>query len=58
MKLGFLTACLPALELETIADWAAAHGFEALEVATWPEVEFAAVRGEPHRGHYARCCQG
>ena len=39
MKLGFLTACLPSLELTAIADWAAAHDFQALEVATWPEVE-------------------
>ena len=39
MKLGLLTACLPGLELTAIADWAAAHDFQALEVATWPEVE-------------------
>jgi sugar phosphate isomerase/epimerase len=36
MKLGFLTACLPGLSLEEIAAWAAAHGYEALEVAAWP----------------------
>jgi sugar phosphate isomerase/epimerase len=36
MKLGFLTACLPKRSLEDIAAWAAAHGFEALEVAAWP----------------------
>lgn len=36
MKLGFLTACLPELPLAEIADWAAAHDYEALEVATWP----------------------
>lgn len=36
MKLGFLTACLPRLPLADIAAWAAAHGYEALEVATWP----------------------
>lgn len=36
MKLGFLTACLPLLPLERIAEWAAEHGYEALEVATWP----------------------
>jgi sugar phosphate isomerase/epimerase len=35
MKLGFLTACLPGLELEEIAGWAAANGFDALEVAAW-----------------------
>ncbi|WNI14560.1 sugar phosphate isomerase/epimerase family protein [Actinacidiphila sp. ITFR-21] len=36
MKLGFLTACLPQLPLEEIAAWGAGHGYEALEVATWP----------------------
>ena len=36
MKLGFLTACLPRLPLPEIAGWAAAHGYDALEVATWP----------------------
>ncbi len=36
MKLGFLTACLPGLPLSEIAAWAAGHGYEALEVATWP----------------------
>jgi sugar phosphate isomerase/epimerase len=36
MKLGFLTACLPKRSLEEIAAWAAANGFEALEVAAWP----------------------
>ncbi|HZU54533.1 MAG TPA: sugar phosphate isomerase/epimerase [Actinocrinis sp.] len=36
MKLGFLTACLPQLPLAQIAAWAAEHGYEALEVATWP----------------------
>jgi sugar phosphate isomerase/epimerase len=35
MKLGFLTACLPRIELEPIAEWAAASGFDALEVAAW-----------------------
>ena len=38
MKLGVLTACLPDVPLFTIADWAADHGFEALEVAVWPDV--------------------
>jgi sugar phosphate isomerase/epimerase len=38
MKLGVLTACLPQLQLDEIADWAAGHGFEALEVAVWPSV--------------------
>jgi sugar phosphate isomerase/epimerase len=36
MKLGFLTACLPQLPLASIVAWAAGHGYEALEVATWP----------------------
>lgn len=38
MKLGFLTACLPGLPLDEIAAWAAEHGYDALEVATWPSV--------------------
>ncbi|HWC23902.1 MAG TPA: sugar phosphate isomerase/epimerase [Flexivirga sp.] len=37
MKLGMLTACLPELPLESIARWAATAGYEALEVACWPE---------------------
>ncbi len=36
MRLGFFTACLPGLSLDDIAPWAAAHGFDALEVAAWP----------------------
>ena len=35
MKLGFLTACLPRVELEPIVEWAATSGFDALEVAAW-----------------------
>lgn len=38
MKLGFLTACLPGVPLERIADWASAHDFQALEIAVWPDV--------------------
>jgi sugar phosphate isomerase/epimerase len=38
MKLGFLTACLPRLPLESIAAWAEQSAFEALEVAAWPRV--------------------
>jgi sugar phosphate isomerase/epimerase len=38
MKLGFLTACLPDRSLEDIARWASAHGYEALEVAAWPDL--------------------
>ena len=36
MKLGFLTACMPERSLEDIAAWAAANGYEALELAAWP----------------------
>ena len=36
MKLGLLTAAFPSLSLEEVADWAAANGFEALEIACWP----------------------
>lgn len=38
MKLGFLTACLPKLSLEEIADWAKNKGYESLEVAAWPDL--------------------
>jgi sugar phosphate isomerase/epimerase len=38
MKLGFLTACLPGRTLEQIVTWAADNGFEALEVAAWPDL--------------------
>ena len=38
MKLGFLTACLPKLSLVEIADWAVEQGYEALEVAAWPDL--------------------
>jgi sugar phosphate isomerase/epimerase len=36
VKLGFLTACMPERPLEDIAAFAAANGFEALELAAWP----------------------
>jgi sugar phosphate isomerase/epimerase len=36
VQLGFLTACLPAWNLERIAGLAAAEGFTALEVSAWP----------------------
>jgi sugar phosphate isomerase/epimerase len=36
MKLGFLTACLPGLDLDALAKWAAEAGFDALELAAWP----------------------
>jgi sugar phosphate isomerase/epimerase len=38
MRLGLLTACLPAVPLADIASWAAGHGYRALEVAAWPDV--------------------
>ena len=38
MKLGLLTACLPAWDLEAIAGLAARHGYEAIEIACWPAV--------------------
>lgn len=38
MKLGFLTACLPNRSLDQLVPWAAEHGFEALEVAAWPDL--------------------
>ncbi len=36
MRLGFLTAPFPATPLADVADWAAANGFESLEIACWP----------------------
>jgi sugar phosphate isomerase/epimerase len=36
VKLGLLTAAFPDLTLEEVAAWAAAEGFEALEIACWP----------------------
>ena len=36
MKLGFLTAPFPQTPLTEVADWAAAAGFEVLEIACWP----------------------
>lgn len=36
MKLGLLTAAFPDLSLAEIAEWAAANGFETLEIACWP----------------------
>ena len=44
MRLGLLTAAFPTLSLEAIAEWAAANGFAALEVACWPSGEGAARR--------------
>src|SRR5512135_1728371 len=36
MKLGFLTACLPNIDLDALVSWAAAQGFQTLELAAWP----------------------
>jgi sugar phosphate isomerase/epimerase len=38
VKLGFLTACLPGLSLEKLVRYAGESGFEALEVAAWPDL--------------------
>jgi sugar phosphate isomerase/epimerase len=37
MKLGLLTAPFPETPLEEVADWAAANGFESLEICCWPK---------------------
>lgn len=37
MKLGLLTAPFPDTDLMAVATWAAAEGFEALEIACWPQ---------------------
>ncbi|MFZ1513510.1 MAG: sugar phosphate isomerase/epimerase, partial [Tabrizicola sp.] len=37
MQLGILTAPFPDMALEQIADYAADAGFEALEIACWPQ---------------------
>jgi sugar phosphate isomerase/epimerase len=44
MKLGLLTAPFPEVPLEEIADWAAANGFESLEICCWPRSEGASRR--------------
>ena len=36
MKIGFLTACLPKIELEDLLQWASSQGFQTLELAAWP----------------------
>jgi sugar phosphate isomerase/epimerase len=36
MKLGLMTAAFPDLDLERVAEWSAANGFDMLEVACWP----------------------
>jgi sugar phosphate isomerase/epimerase len=37
VKLGLLTAPFPDTPLSEVAGWAAANGFEALEIACWPK---------------------
>ena len=37
MQLGILTAPFADMPLEAVADYAAAAGFEALEIACWPQ---------------------
>ena len=49
MNLGLLTAAFPTLELDAVASWASANGFDALELACWP-----AAGGERRR--YAGVC--
>lgn len=44
MQLGLLTAPFPQTPLEDVADWAAANGFETLEVCCWPQEEGVARR--------------
>ncbi len=44
MKLGLLTAPFPETPLEEVADWAAANGFESLEICCWPMSEGVARR--------------
>ncbi len=36
MKLGLFTSAFPDLPLERVAEWAAANGYEMLELAAWP----------------------
>ena len=36
MKLGLFSAAFPDKSLEDIAQWAAANGFQTLEIACWP----------------------
>ncbi|MBK8439241.1 MAG: sugar phosphate isomerase/epimerase [Rhodobacter sp.] len=44
MQLGLLTAPFEARNLTEVADWAAAQGFQALEVACWPKASGATRR--------------
>jgi len=38
VKLGFLTASMPERDIEEIAKFASEVGFEALEIASWPQI--------------------
>jgi sugar phosphate isomerase/epimerase len=38
MKLGLMTAALGGMDLDALAGWASAEGFQTLEVACWPMV--------------------
>jgi sugar phosphate isomerase/epimerase len=38
MKLGLMTAALGGMELDALAEWASAEGFQTLEIASWPKV--------------------
>lgn len=44
MRLGFLTAPLPATPLMEVAGWAAANDFDSLEIACWPRTGGTARR--------------
>ena len=53
MKLGLMTAAFGELSLDEVAAWAAANGYDMLEVACWPSSgserrRYAAAR-ELHR---------
>ena len=37
MKLGIFSAAFPQWSLEQFTDWAAASGFETVELACWPQ---------------------
>ena len=41
MKLGFFTAALPNQTLEQVAQWGAESGFQAIEIACWPQEKAA-----------------
>ena len=37
MKLGFFTSCVPGVPLPEVVAFAAQHGYQALEIAAWPQ---------------------